>query len=71
MRKYISFSASIIRIIRLRRMRWVEHVVQIEKRKVYRLLAGKPGRKRPLGRLRCMWINIKMNFLDIGLGDVD
>jgi hypothetical protein len=43
-----------------------------EKRNVYRLLVGKPEGKRPLGRQRCRWIdNIKMDFLEIGLSDVN
>jgi hypothetical protein len=43
-----------------------------EKRNVYRLLVGKPERKRPLGRPRRRWIdNIKMNLLEIGLSVVD
>jgi hypothetical protein len=40
--------------------------------KVYRLLVGKPERKRPLGRLRRRWMdNIKMDLLEIGLNVVD
>jgi hypothetical protein len=43
-----------------------------EKRNVYRLLVGKPEGKRPLGRPRRRWIdNIKMDFLEMGLGVVD
>jgi hypothetical protein len=43
-----------------------------EKRNVYRLLVGKPERKRPLGRPRRMWIdNIKMDLLEIGLSVVE
>jgi hypothetical protein len=43
-----------------------------EKRKVYRLLVGKPEGKRPLGRSRCRWIdNIKMDLLEIGLDVMD
>jgi hypothetical protein len=43
-----------------------------KKRNVYRLLVGKPEGKRPLGRPRHRWIdNIKMDLLQIGLGDVD
>jgi hypothetical protein len=43
-----------------------------EKRNVYRLLAGKPERKRPLGRSRRRWMdNIKMDLLEIGLSVVD
>jgi hypothetical protein len=39
-----------------------------EKRNVYRLLVGKPERKRPLGRPRRRWIdNIKMALLELGL----
>jgi hypothetical protein len=41
-------SPSIIRIIKLRRMKWAGHVAQMgEKRNVYRLLVGKPEGKRP------------------------
>jgi hypothetical protein len=43
-----------------------------EKRNVYRLLVGKPERKRPLGRPRRRWIdNIKMDLLEIGSSVVD
>jgi hypothetical protein len=42
-------SSSIIRIIKLRRMRWAGHAAQMgEKRNVYRLLVGKPQGKKPL-----------------------
>jgi hypothetical protein len=43
-----------------------------EKRNGYKLLAGKPEGKRPLGRPRRRWIdNIKMDLLEIGMGVVD
>jgi hypothetical protein len=43
-----------------------------EKRNLYRLLVGKPERKRPLGRPRCRLIdNITMDVLEIELGVVD
>jgi hypothetical protein len=43
-----------------------------EKRKVYRLLVGKPEGKMPLGRPRRRWIDtIKIDLLEIGLGGVD
>jgi hypothetical protein len=66
-------SPSIIRIIKSRRMRWAGHVVRLgEKRNVYRLLVGKPGGKRPLGRPRLRWMdNIKIDLLEIGLRVVD
>jgi hypothetical protein len=42
---------SIIRIIKARRMRWAGHVARMgEKRNAYRLLVGKPGGRRPIGR---------------------
>jgi hypothetical protein len=43
-----------------------------EKRNAYRLLVGKPERKRPLGRLRHRWVdNIRMDLGEVGWGDVD
>jgi hypothetical protein len=34
-----------------------------KKRDAYRLLVGKPGRKKPLGGPRCRWVdNMKMDF---------
>jgi hypothetical protein len=49
-------------MIKLRRMRCAGHVARMgEKKNAYRLLMGKPERKRPLGRPRCRWLNnIKM-----------
>jgi hypothetical protein len=66
-------SPSIIRIIKSRRMGWARHVARMgEKRNMYRILIGKPGGKKPLGRPRRRWIhNIKMDLLEIGLGVVD
>jgi hypothetical protein len=44
---------NIIRMIKSRRMRWAGHVARMgEKRKVYRILVGKPEGKRPQGRPR-------------------
>jgi hypothetical protein len=64
---------SIIRMIKLRRMRWAGHVTQMgEKRNAYRLLICKPEGKRPLARLRHRWVdNIKMNRGKIGWDGVD
>jgi hypothetical protein len=66
-------SPSIIRITKLRRMRWAGHVARTgEKRNVYRLSVGKPEGRRPLGRPRRRWVdNIKMDLVEMGWGDVD
>jgi hypothetical protein len=66
-------SPRIIKIIKLRRMRWAGHVAQmVEKRNSYRLLVAKPEGKRPLGRPRCRWVdNIRMDLGEAGWGDVD
>jgi hypothetical protein len=43
-----------------------------KKRKAYRLLVGKPERKRLLGRARHRWMyNITMDLGEMGWGDVD
>ena len=56
-------SPNIVRVIKLRRLRWAGHVVRIgEWRGVYRVLVGKPEGKRPLGRPSHRWEdNIKMD----------
>jgi hypothetical protein len=45
-------------------MKWTGHVACMGERKgVYRVLVGKPERKRPLGRPRRRWDdNIKMDL---------
>jgi hypothetical protein len=43
-----------------------------EKRNVYRILVGKPERKRPLGKPRRRWEdNIRMNLREIVWGSMD
>jgi transcription termination factor 2 len=66
-------SPSIIEMIKARRMRWAGHVARMaEKRNAYRLLVGKPERKRALGRPRRRWVdNVKMDLLEIGWSGVD
>jgi hypothetical protein len=40
-----------------------------EKRELYKVLVGKPGRKRPLGRPRRRWEDgIRMDLGETGLG---
>jgi hypothetical protein len=61
-------SPTILRVIKSRRMRWAGHVASMEKgRGVYRVLVGKPERKRPLGRPRRRWEdNIKADLQEVG-----
>jgi hypothetical protein len=50
-------SPSIIRIMKVRKMRWAGHVARMgEKRNAYRLLVGRPEGRRPLGRPILGWI---------------
>ena len=61
---------NIVRVVKLRRMRWAGHVVRMgEGRDVHRVLVGKPGGKRRLGRPRHRWEdNIKMDLQEVGGG---
>jgi hypothetical protein len=69
---YSSPSASMITIIKARRMRWEGHVAQMgEIRKACRLLVGKTEGRRPLGRPRRMWVDIRGNLGEVGWSDVD
>jgi hypothetical protein len=63
-------SSDIIRQIKSRRMRWAGHVARMgEGRNVYRVLVGKPGGKRPLGRPWRRWEDgIKMDLREIVWG---
>jgi len=56
-------SPNIVRVIKLRRMRWAWHVARMGKvRGVYSVLVEKPEGRRPLGRPRRRWEdNIKMD----------
>jgi hypothetical protein len=43
-----------------------------EKRCIYRILAGRPEGRRPIGRHRRKWEdNIKMNLEEVGCGGMD
>ena len=54
-------------------MRWEGHVARMgERRGVYRVLVGKPERKRPLGRPRRSWEdNIKLGHQEVACGGMD
>jgi hypothetical protein len=60
-------SPNIIRVIKLRRIRWAGRVARIGARRVaYRVLVGKPEGERPLGRPRHRWdVNIKMDLQEV------
>jgi hypothetical protein len=62
-------SPNIIRMIKSRRMRWVEPVARMEEgRGVYRVLVWRPEGKRTLGKPRRRWEdNIKMDLREIGI----
>ena len=53
-------------------MRWVGHVARMGERRVaYRVLVRKLEGKRPLGRPRRRWENIKMDLQKVGWGGMD
>ena len=61
-----------MRVIKSRRMRWAGHVERMgEVRGVYRVLVGKPEGKRPLGRPRCRWVDIRIDLQEVGCGYMD
>jgi hypothetical protein len=66
-------SPNIVKVINLRRMRWVGHVARMrEGRSVYRVLVRMPEGKKPLGRPRRRWEdNIKMDLGEIGIDGVN
>jgi hypothetical protein len=55
-------------VIKSRRMRWVGHVERTGSRRcMYRVLVGRPDRKKLLGRPRHRWKdNIKMDLQEVG-----
>jgi hypothetical protein len=66
-------SPSIIRMMKLRRMRWTGHVARM-KSNLYRTLVGKPEGRGPLRRPRRRWVdNIKIDLraILVGLGGID
>jgi hypothetical protein len=60
-------------MIMSRTLRWAGNIAgMVEKRDAYRILVGKPERKRSLGRSRRRWMdNIKMDLKEIGWGGMD
>jgi hypothetical protein len=66
------FSPTIVWVIKLR-MRWMGQVAHMgEGTSMYKVLAGKPEGKRPLGRPRHRWDdNIKVDLQEVGCGGMD
>jgi transcription termination factor 2 len=66
-------SPNVIRVIKSRRMRWAGHVARMgEERGAYRILVGRPGERRPLGRpRRRSEDNIKMDLREVGWGGMN
>ena len=66
-------SPNIVRVIKLRIMKWAGHVACMgERRVVYRFLVGKYGGKRPPGRPRLRWEdNIKVDLQKVAYEGMD
>ena len=53
-------------------MRWAGDVARMgEESGVYRVLVGKPERKRPLGRPMRRWVDIRTDLQEVGCGYMD
>jgi hypothetical protein len=53
-------------------MKWAGHVARVGKeRRVHRGFVGKPEGKRPLGRPRRRWEDIRMDLQEVGCGVMD
>ena len=61
-------SLNINQVIKSITLRLAGHAAHMaERRRVYRVLMGKPERRRPLGRLRRRWEdNIKIDLREVG-----
>jgi len=69
---YLYCSPNIVRVIKSRRMRWAGHVAFMgEEKGVYRVLVGKPEGRKPLGRPRCRWMDIRTDLQEVGCGYMD
>jgi hypothetical protein len=61
------YSPNIIWVIKLRQMKWAEHVARMgERRGVCRVFVWKPEEKRPVGRHQHRWEdNVKMGLQEV------
>ena len=61
------FSPNIVRVIKSIRFRWTGHVARMEEGwTVLKILTSTPTGKRPLGRPRHRWEDIRMDLKEIG-----
>ena len=62
-------NSNIVRLINFRRLIWAGRVARMEEdRSAFNILAGKPTRKRPLGRPRRRWEDsIRTDLKEIGI----
>ena len=60
-------------VIKSRKIRWTGHVARMgDRKRVFRVLVGKPEGKRPLGKPKLRWEdNIKMDLQEVGCGGMD
>jgi hypothetical protein len=67
------YSPNIIRMTKLKRMRWAGHVERMgDERNRYMIVVGKPEGWRPLGRPRHRWVDdIKIDLREIQWDVVD
>ena len=68
----LNASPNTVWVIKSRRMGWAGHVARMGDRGgIYRVLVGKPEKKRPFGRPRRRWEDIKMDLQEVGCGGRD
>ena len=61
-------SPNIVRVIKSRRLRWAGHIARMEEsRSAFKILTGKPTGKRPSGRPRRRWEEIRMDLEKISI----
>ena len=69
---FVCVCVCLINKIEKNEMGWTCGAYGGEERGVYRVLVGKPERKRPLGRPRRRWVdNIRMDLQEVGCGYMD
>jgi len=65
-------SPNVITEINSRRMIWAGLLAHMQKmRNAYNILVGKSEGKRPLGRCRCRWEDVRIDLRQIGWEGVD